>query len=83
MEILDQIENKVKSAISTISNLQAKVKELEEEKAQYQTKLKEMLNDLQLVDDEVFDTVESTTEETSDQNQDSEITAGGGSQSSY
>ena len=53
MEILDQIENKVKSAIATISSLQAKVKELEDEKAQYQSKLAEMLSDLQMVDEEI------------------------------
>ena len=65
MEILDQIENKVKSAIATISTLQAKVKELEDEKAQYQSKLAEMLNDLQMVDEEIeepisYQTVAST-----------------------
>ena len=68
MEILDQIENKVKSAIATISTLQAKVKELEDEKAQYQSKLAEMLNDLQMVDEEIeepisYQTVASTDTE--------------------
>ena len=68
MEILDQIENTVKSAIATISTLQAKVKELEDEKAQYQSKLAEMLNDLQMVDEEIeepisYQTVASTDTE--------------------
>ncbi|MDX2471821.1 MAG: cell division protein ZapB [SAR324 cluster bacterium] len=62
MEILDQIENKVKSAIATISSLQARVKELEDEKAQYQSKLTEMLSDLQMVDDEIDEPVTAQTE---------------------
>lgn len=62
MEILDQIENKVKSAIATISALQARIKELEDEKAQYQSKLTEMLSDLQMMDEELdLPTTESKT----------------------
>lgn len=59
MDILEQIENKVKGAISTIDQLQKRVKELEEENQglkdeqnQNQAKLTEMLGELERVEAE-------------------------------
>ena len=46
MEILDQIENRIKQAINRIGELQARVEALEEQKAQYEEKLTSLLEQL-------------------------------------
>ena len=46
MEILDQIESRIKKAMQTIEELQNRVKELEHQKSQYEEKLSSLLSHL-------------------------------------
>lgn len=52
MEILDQIEGRIKQAMQTIEELQNRVKELEGEKAQYEEKLSSLLQQMDSVGQE-------------------------------
>lgn len=49
MEILEQIEGRIKQAMQTIEGLQNRVKELEGEKAQYEEKLSSLLQQMDSV----------------------------------
>jgi len=57
MEILDQLGDKIKKAVSKIEQLEARVKELEEINRQYEQKMKDLLQEM-----EPIATVEQTQE---------------------
>ncbi|OGG93717.1 MAG: hypothetical protein A2508_08540 [Candidatus Lambdaproteobacteria bacterium RIFOXYD12_FULL_49_8] len=62
MEILDQIENRIKQAINRIGELQARVEALEEEKIQYEEKLVSLLEQLDQASGEESTQIESQEE---------------------
>ncbi|MCP4754491.1 MAG: cell division protein ZapB [Proteobacteria bacterium] len=51
MEILDQLGTKVKKAVQKIEELTARIKELEEINQQYEDKMKEMLQEMDPIEE--------------------------------
>jgi FtsZ-binding cell division protein ZapB len=73
MEILDQISTKVKKALQKIEDLQLRIVELEETNALYEAKLKEIMQQMDVLEEEP---TAPSTESTSSYS--SEVTADGG-----
>ena len=71
MEILEQLGDKVKKAVSKIEQLEARVKELEEINNQYEQKMKDLLSEFEPVTtvEEAQETVEHEIGEQKEESQ--------------
>ena len=67
MEILDQLQSKVRNAVQKIEELQTRVNELEEIKRQYEEKMASLVKEFG--DDEGSSTVETSQENESEHSQ--------------
>jgi len=74
MEILEQIETKIEDAIRRITQLQVRVRQLEEEKANYEEQCKSLLRRLEATEDDDGEGEEDVEEEELSTTEDSEAT---------